>query len=65
MRLGGLIWIVLATTLAGIALMVIVAVPQLSDQAMNLIPMACAGAALIAIPLSMMIARSIRAQSRG
>ncbi len=64
MRLAGLIWIMLGTTLAGIALTVIVAVPELADQAATLIPVAAIGSAVLAIPLAIMIAKRIRAQSR-
>jgi hypothetical protein len=64
MRLAGLIWIMLGTTLAGIALTVIVTVPELADQAATLIPATAIGSALISIPLAIWIAKRIRAQSR-
>jgi hypothetical protein len=64
MRLAGLIWIMLGTTLAGIALTVIVTVPELAEQATMLIPAAAIGSAVLAIPLAIMIAKRIRAQSR-
>ena len=64
MRLAGLIWIMLATTLAGAAVAVIVAVPELYDQGMKLIPAAVGATALLAVPLAMMISKKIRAQSR-
>ena len=64
MRLAGLIWIRLGTTLAGIALTVIVTVPELAEQATMLIPAAAIGSAVLAIPLAIMIAKRIRAQSR-
>lgn len=64
MRLAGLIWIMLATTLAGIALTVIVVVPELAEQAATWIPIAGIAAAVIAIPLAIVISKSIRAQSR-
>ena len=64
MRLAGLIWIMLGTTLAGIALTVIVTVPELAEQATMLVPAAAIGSAVLAIPLAIMIAKRIRAQSR-
>jgi hypothetical protein len=64
MKLAGLIWIILGTTLAGIALAVIVAVPELADQAARLIPIACGAAAALAIPLAVVISKRIQAQTR-
>ena len=48
MRLAGLIWIMLGTTLAGIALTVIVTVPELAEQATMLIPAAAIAARQLA-----------------
>lgn len=64
MRLGGLIWIMLGTLLAGVALTVIVTVPELADQSMRLIPIACGAAFILAIPFAILVAKRIRAQSR-
>lgn len=58
-RIAAIVWIMLGTTLAGIAMMVIVAVPDLADQAMRLIPILCGAAFLVAIPLSYLIAKRI------
>lgn len=49
----------LATTLAGIALLVVVTVPEFAADAQFLIPVACGAAAVVAMPLSYMIARNI------
>jgi hypothetical protein len=64
MKLGGLIWIMLATTMAGIAIIPIVATPSLAEQSVFLIPVAALAAAIIAIPLSILIAKKIRAQTK-
>lgn len=64
-KIAALIWMVLGTTLAGIALIVIVTIPHLFDQGMVLIPIACGAAAVLAIPLSYLIARQIAAQTAG
>ncbi len=64
MKLAALIWIMLGTTLAGVAMAVIVAVPELADQAARLIPIACGAAIVLAIPLAMMISKRIQAQTR-
>jgi hypothetical protein len=63
-RLAALIWIILGTVLAGIALMVIVTVPQLNADAPKLIPIACVSAFAIAMLLSMVVAKRITGPSR-
>jgi hypothetical protein len=63
-KLAAIIWIMLGTTLAGIAMIVIVTVPELSDQAMRLIPLLCGAAFVVAIPLSFWVAKRIQAQTR-
>jgi len=63
-RLAAIIWIMLGTTLAGIAMLVIVTVPELSGQSMQLIPAACGAAFVLAIPLSFLVAKRIEAQVR-
>jgi len=55
-RIAALLWIILATTLAGIALLVVVTVPSLAGDAQRLIPIGCAIAAAAAIPLSYILA---------
>jgi uncharacterized Tic20 family protein len=64
-KIAALIWMVLGTTLAGVALIVIVTIPRLFDLGMVLIPIACGAAAILAIPLSYLIARQIAAQTAG
>jgi len=49
----------LATTLAGIALLVVVTVPSLAGRATEFIPIACAAAIIVAMPLSYLVARRI------
>lgn len=64
-RLAAIIWIILGTTLAGVAMLVVVTVPELAAQSMKLIPAACGAAIVIAIPLSFLVAKRIQAQMRG
>lgn len=64
MRITLLIWIVLGTTLAGVAMTVIVTVPQLIDQGMLYIPILCGGAFVLAIPLAYLIASRIMAAEK-
>jgi hypothetical protein len=64
LKIALLVWIMLGTTLAGVAMTVIVATPSLADQAMKLIPIACGAAIVIAIPLSYWVAGRITAATR-
>jgi hypothetical protein len=58
-RIAAIVWIMLGTTLAGIAMIVIVAVPGFAAEGMRLIPILCGAAFLLAIPLSYLVARRI------
>jgi hypothetical protein len=58
-RIAALVWIMLATTLAGIGLLVIVTIPSLAGRAGLLIPVICGGAVVAAMPLSYVVARRI------
>ena len=60
-KVGILVWIVLATTLAGLAVTVVLVVPSLNAQAMKLIPIAALIGTVVAIPLSLMIAKRLTA----
>ncbi len=64
LKIALLVWIMLGTTLAGIALTTIVAVPSLAAQATTLIPIACGAAIVLALPLSWWVARRITAATR-
>ncbi|MEI9899048.1 MAG: hypothetical protein WDN31_01760 [Hyphomicrobium sp.] len=55
-KIAAVLWIMLATMLAGVALLVVVMVPSLAIDARFLIPVACGGAAVAAIPLSYLVA---------
>ncbi len=58
-KIAAVVWIMLAVTLAGIALLVIVTIPPLAQQAALLIPVVCGAALLAAMPLSYLVARRI------
>jgi hypothetical protein len=60
-KVGILVWIVLATTLAGLAVTVVLVVPSLNAQAMKFIPIAALAGTIVAIPLSLMIAKRLTA----
>jgi hypothetical protein len=58
-KIAALVWIMLAVTLAGIALLVVVTIPPLAAQAQFLIPVVCGAAIVAAVPLSYLVARRI------
>jgi hypothetical protein len=58
-KIAALVWIMLATTLAGIGLLVVVTVPSLAAEAQFLIPAVCGSAIVVAMPLSYLVARRI------
>jgi positive regulator of sigma E activity len=64
LKIASLVWMVLATTLAGIAIIAIVAVPSLAEQAMLLIPVAVVAGVVLAIPLSYLVARKMQDSAR-
>jgi hypothetical protein len=53
------IWIIGGATLAGMLIVAVLAVPDLSEQAMQWIPRAVAAGFLLALPLSVLVARMI------
>lgn len=63
-RLAALLWIILGTTVAGIALIVILTVPQLAENSATLIPIVCGSAFVAAMPLSLLIARHIQRNTK-
>lgn len=64
MKVTVLVWIILGTTLAGSAVLVVLAVPSLSNQAMKWLPLSAIGGFVVAIPFSLMIAKQITAAMR-
>jgi hypothetical protein len=58
-KIAALVWIMLSVTLAGTALLIIVTIPPLAEQAAFLIPVVCSGAIVAAMPFSYLIARRI------
>ncbi len=63
-RLAILIWVVGATTLAGIFVTVVLLVPSMQAQAMKNIPIAAAIGAAVAIPISLWAAKAIAARTK-
>jgi preprotein translocase subunit SecY len=62
-KIAALLWIVVGTVLAGVALTVIVSVPELYAQGARLIPILCGAGFLIAMPVAYVIARQIAGQA--
>lgn len=58
-RVVGMLWSIAGTVLAGIAIMVILAVPSLAGHAMQYIPYAALAGFVVAIPLAFVVARMI------
>lgn len=60
-KVAALIWVMLATTIGGMAVVAVVATPSLAEQAAFLIPAGFVTGILLAMPLSYMIAKKIAA----
>jgi hypothetical protein len=61
LKIAIILWIVLGTTLAGCALIVVLATPVLAEQAMRLIPWAALAGFVLAMPLSWLFASNLSA----
>lgn len=64
LKLASMIFTILSTTLAGTAVLIVLAVPSLADQGMKLIPVAAAIGAAVALPLSFLVAKRIFAMQK-
>jgi len=60
-KISLLVWMMLGTALAGTAVIAVLAVPSLADQAMKNIPFAVLIGFCVAMPLSYLVARKIDA----
>jgi len=58
-KISLIVWIILGTALAGTAVIAVLAVPSLADQAMKNIPLAVLTGFTVAMPLSYLVARKI------
>lgn len=59
LKVAILVWLMLATVLAGVCIMVVLTVPSLMARDMNLIPIAAGIGAVIAIPFALYVAKRI------
>lgn len=58
-KLALVIWLMLGTVLAGIAVLVVVSEPSLFNQGMKMIPLAGIVGFIVALPLSYMVSKRI------
>lgn len=63
-KLAVIIFVILGGTLAGIALLVVLATPALANQAWKLTPWAVAAGFVISIPFSWWVAAKISEQTK-
>lgn len=64
LKVGVLVWLILGTTLAGSAMLVVLVIPGLANEAMKWVPTSAIAGFVIAIPFSLMIAKQITAAMR-
>lgn len=64
LKLTSMIFTMLGTTLAGIAVLIVVTVPSLAEQGMKTIPLAAAIGATLGLPLSFLVAKRIMAMQK-
>ncbi|WP_022723504.1 hypothetical protein [Rhodopseudomonas sp. B29] len=58
-KIAMIIWIIGGATLAGMLVVAVLAIPDLSEQAMQWIPRAVALGFVLAMPVSFLVARAI------
>lgn len=58
-RLVAMLWSIAGTALAGIAIIVVLAVPSFAGHAMQYIPYAALAGFVVAIPVAIVVARMI------
>ena len=60
-KIALIVWMIGGTTLAGIAIMVVLAVPSLAVKDMQYIPIAAIVGLVVAVPIAYVVAKRIRA----
>mgnify|MGYP001765163981 FL=1 len=65
LKVAILVWILIGVVGAGAALLVVLAVPSLSVNAMKLLPIVSIAGFVVTIPISFVIAKMILAQTKG
>lgn len=59
LKVAILVWLVLATVFAGVAIMAVLAMPSLNGKDMSLIPIVAGLGAVIAVPAALLVAKRI------
>ena len=62
-KIAAVLFLMVGTALAGVAMAVIVSVPSLLDQGATMIPLLCGAGFLVAIPVAYVVARMIAGSS--
>lgn len=60
-KVAALLWVILATTIGGIAVVAIIATPSLAERAALLIPAGFLVGVALAIPVSYLVAKRVSA----
>lgn len=63
-KVAAIVWVMLGTVFAGIAVMTVLSVPALATHDMRYIPYAAIAGALLAIPFAFVVAGRMRALAR-
>lgn len=61
LKIAILMWVILSTTFAGAGILALLSTPSLGGQDMRLIPIVAAVGALLAVPVSVFVAKRILA----
>lgn len=64
-KIAALVWIMLGTVFAGIAVTTILSVPELAGQALRGIPVGAIGGYVVAIPIAYWVAKRIAPSAAG
>jgi hypothetical protein len=64
-KIAAVVWIMVGTVFAGIAVMTVLTVPALSGHAMQYIPVGAVGGFIVAIPVAFLVARRMSRTATG
>jgi hypothetical protein len=64
-KIAALVWVMVGTVFAGIAVMTILTVPSLATQDMRLIPVGAIAGFILAIPVAFVVAKRMSQTARG
>lgn len=64
LKIAALVWMILGTAMAGIAIMIVLTVPSLNSSDMKLLPWAAVAGFVLAIPCALFISKRILSLTR-